>query len=80
MKLTKYEIYVPHKSYKLKILSNKEMLNFNNINEDIKVTYTDVLSATEFCGILNFTKSYKELRDRWFDRNAQYRNIFEEIE
>ena len=80
MKLKKYEIYVPYKSYRLKILPNKEMLNFKHICEDIKVTYTDGLSATEFCDIMNFTKSYKEIRDGWFDRNASYRDIFEEIE
>ena len=41
MKLTKYEIYVLQKSYQLKILPNKEMLNFKHICEDIKVTYTE---------------------------------------
>ena len=70
MKLTKYEIFVLHKSYQLKILPNKEMLNFKHICEDIKVTYTYGLTAWEFCDIMNFTKSYIKLRDRWFDRNT----------
>ena len=29
---------------------------------------------------MNFIKSYKELRDFWFDRNTSHRDIFEDTE
>ena len=78
MKLTEYEIYVPHISNQLTILPQIEKLSFGHINKETKVSYSDGLIVSEFWDIMDFTQSYKALRDRWFESSSSCSDIFEE--
>ena len=78
MKLTEYEVYVPHISNQLTILPQIEKLNFGHINKETKVSYSNALIVSEFWDIIDFTQSYKALRDRWFESSSLCSDIFEE--
>ena len=78
MKLTEYEIYVPHISNQLMILPQIEKLNFGHINKVTKVSYSDGLTVPELWDVMDFTQSYKALRICLFESSSSHSDIFEE--
>ena len=59
MKLTEYEVYVPHISNQLTILPQIEKLSFGHINKETKLSYSDALIVSEFWDIMDFTQSIR---------------------